>query len=340
MSISITDIAKETGLSIATISKYLHKGKLKEQNRIKVEEAIKRLGYVPNVNAQSLRLAKSSIIAICISELHNFFWGELIEQLGKKIKNAGFGTTIYSLNNGLNDNQIISRLASYNVSGAIIISSCDITLEPKKLKDSGIPVVFMDLLSDVGDNFCVTSDNYRGGYMCAQKLIEKGHTHIGFIAGAVFCLTIQDRMRGFRDACKKNHINLKENCCVCGQNTNQAGMEYFKNIVELGSDHPTALACLSGPLGLGCLLEANYENIHIGEDISLISFDDEAYFAYSQPSISVVKQDMNAMAERAVHIIIGQIKTPNEMPQPQIYQIPTFYIERNSIKDMCNVNND
>ena len=83
MNVTINDIARATGLSTATISKYINHKKIREENRILIEKAIQELGYTPNRNAQLLRAKNTHTIGILISDLGNYFWGELVNSIIK-----------------------------------------------------------------------------------------------------------------------------------------------------------------------------------------------------------------------------------------------------------------
>ena len=89
MNVTINDIARATGLSTATISKYINHKKIREENRILIEKAIQELGYTPNRNAQLLRAKNTHTIGILISDLGNYFWGELVNSIIKHFTDPG-----------------------------------------------------------------------------------------------------------------------------------------------------------------------------------------------------------------------------------------------------------
>ena len=90
MNVTINDIARATGLSTATISKYINHKKIREENRILIEKAIQELGYTPNRNAQLLRAKNTHTIGILISDLGNYFWGELVNSIIKHFTDHGY----------------------------------------------------------------------------------------------------------------------------------------------------------------------------------------------------------------------------------------------------------
>ena len=96
MNVTINDIARATGLSTATISKYINHKKIREENRILIEKAIQELGYTPNRNAQLLRAKNTHTIGILISDLGNYFWGELVNSIIKHFTDHGYTVIVCS----------------------------------------------------------------------------------------------------------------------------------------------------------------------------------------------------------------------------------------------------
>ena len=122
MNITIKDIARETGLSTATISKYLNNKKISEENRILIEETIRRLDYRPNRSAQILRTKKTRTIGILLTDLGTYFWASLINSVTQYFIRHNYTviTCSYTFNPG-REAKVIQDLISQNPDGVIVL---------------------------------------------------------------------------------------------------------------------------------------------------------------------------------------------------------------------------
>lgn len=125
MNVTINDIARATGLSTATISKYINNKKIREENRILIEKAIQELGYTPNRNAQLLRAKNTHTIGILISDLGNYFWGELINSIIKHFTDHGYTVIVCSFFfEHQKEIDTIQDIISQHFAGVIMLPSC------------------------------------------------------------------------------------------------------------------------------------------------------------------------------------------------------------------------
>ena len=172
MNVTINDIARATGLSTATISKYINHKKIREENRILIEKAIQELGYTPNRNAQLLRAKNTHTIGILISDLGNYFWGELVNSIIKHFTDHGYTVIVCSFFfEHQKEIDTIQDIISQHFDGVIMLPSCWHDDLYQLLQNAGIPVVMLDQIPASMRHFpvdCVISDNYRGGALLAE----------------------------------------------------------------------------------------------------------------------------------------------------------------------------
>ena len=212
MNVTINDIARATGLSTATISKYINHKKIREENRILIEKAIQELGYTPNRNAQLLRAKNTHTIGILISDLGNYFWGELVNSIIKHFTDHGYTVIVCSFFfEHQKEIDTIQDIISQHFDGVIMLPSCWHDDLYQLLQNAGIPVVMLDQIPASMRHFpvdCVISDNYRGGALLAEHLLEKGHTKVWIMEQYLDSYTIEQRIQGFVDVYQKNGIDL------------------------------------------------------------------------------------------------------------------------------------
>ena len=150
MKITITDIAKDTGLSLATISKYLNHKKVLPENRILIENSIEKLGYTPNRIAQGLRAEKTNTIAIVIPSLSNYFWGPITTYIETTLRERGYLSIVYTISSDFQRQQyVINHILNNKVDGVIAVVSY--WTEQMCIRDRNKPILI----------FCFPCTRYR-----------------------------------------------------------------------------------------------------------------------------------------------------------------------------------
>ncbi len=335
MGSTIKDIAKDTNLSLATISKYLNGKNILPENKKIIEESIQRLGYIPNKTAQNLRSKKTNTVCILLPIIGDYFWGSLCSIIEEHLRKYNYSTIISSYNASSGDNTSeLQFLLSKQVDGVILIPDSNITDDrasfklPFLLQKAGIPFVCLDQeLSGIPGDF-VTSDNRAGAYNATRYLLERGHKRLGIIGGNLSSYTMKERLTGFQNACSEYQIP-ERNLSVYGGAVSSCA-EYLRIMMSL-PEHPTAVLILGYDLTLSAIMTLSVLNMQIPKDFSLISFDDDEIFSAFNPPITTVVQNMDEIGRQATELLMKRING-NLDSFPERKMIETTFIIRKSVK--------
>ena len=321
MNVTINDIARATGLSTATISKYINHKKIREENRILIERAIQELGYTPNRNAQLLRAKNTHTIGILISDLGNYFWGELVNSIIKHFTDHGYTVIVCSFFfEHQKEIDTIQDIISQHFAGVIMLPSCWHDDLYRLLQNAGIPVVMLDQIPASMRHFpvdCVISDNYKGGALLAEHLLEKGHTKVWIMEQYLDAYTIEQRIQGFVDVYQKNGIDLLKqqdsfppvSFGSTAETVIQSNL-HFQKLID-SSDPPTAVFFDCYLSAMGGLSAASQARISVPQDISFVCFDDDPLFKTMSAAMTCVSQDLTSIGKHAVELLLKRIHGNN-----------------------------
>ncbi len=341
MAVTIKDIARETNLSISTISKYLNHEKILEANRLLIEEAIQRLDYHPNRNAQILRAKQTKTVAILISDLSDYFWSNTIASITRflsKLDYMVFTQSYYG--DQEKEEELMKSLIAKRVDGVILFPIWPEDVSYHLLQDAGIPVVMMDQRPTKTAEYpvdCVRSDNEGGGRIIGDYLLENGHRRIGVLCPLKDCSTDKERVAGLRQACEKRPgVQILNAGPIC---TNGKLMDVMvqsgEKFTEMMSspDPPTAVFCVNYTIAMGVLMKASERNLAIPEDLSLITFDNDLLFQSVTPPVTCVAQDLRAIGEEASRILLRRMSgDTEEFPLEQT--VAVHFLERASVRKL------
>ena len=183
MPATIKDIKEFTGLSLATISKYLNGGNVLPENRVKIEKAIKELHYEVNEIARGLVTNKTRTVGICVFSISSPFSGMILHHVGMALRKNGYGMLIVD---SCEDKEIerknIKYLVSRKVDGIIVLPVASKGEFLKPAIDADVPIVLLDRALSDSQYDCVRIDNRKSTYYAMQELIKRNHKKIAVIA--------------------------------------------------------------------------------------------------------------------------------------------------------------
>ena len=307
MAATIIDIKEKTGLSLATISKYLNGGNVLPENKEKIEAAIKELHYEVNEIARGLVTNKTRTIGVVVFSIESLFNGILLHHIGEALRKQGYGLLICdSANNEKSEEDNIRFLLSKKVDGLIVIPvSCRADfLKPVLQKE--IPMIMVDRHVEGLQCDCISINNREAAKQAVDKLIENNHRQIAVIYSAKEYTGIE-RYQGFMDAMDEAGLTLSEEYRKAGVHSLEHGYESMKALLEL-ANRPTAVFMSNYEITLGAAIALKESVYRCPEDISMLGFDNLMLSGLVEPKISVVVQPMQEIGEKAAELLLKRIQ--------------------------------
>jgi LacI family transcriptional regulator len=323
--VSIVDIAKKAGVSITTVSRVLNgkaeEFRISEKSQLKIRETAKKLNYVPNQFAASLKSGKSNTIALIIPSLSNPFFAEIASEINAEVRNRGYITIIGDSDENFDtENEELLQMEARNIDGLVIAPCGQNWKNIKKLYDNGKPVVCIDRYFEDLDIPYVSTDNYEGAVMATKHLLDNGHKNIACIQGLEDSVPNKLRIQGYKDAILNAGL---EQYTITGDDFSvQNGYKETKLLLHQ-RDRPTAIFTLSNTIAMGCMKALREENINIPEDISIITFDDHPYLDFLATPLTCITQPTREICRLAIkHLffMLGSkdIKTKQVLLKPEL----------------------
>jgi len=330
---TIKDVAAKAGVSVATVSNVINNTRYVSDDLIKkVQDAIREVGYHPNVLARGLRRGDTKSIGLVLPDNSNPFFAELARQIENMGYEHGYG---FFLCNSASDPKreatYIDMLISKQVDGIIFIASHSDSGHLMELKNRDIPVVLVDreiplLLGDM-----VLTNNELGGYQATKYLIELGHQKIACFTGPSDVTPSADRVIGYRKALTEAGIRIRDEYILVGDFMYQSGEKLLAHLLTL-EDVPTAIFVCNDMMAIGVIKQAKISNIRIPEDISIVGFDDIQFVTAVSPALTTVAQPVRELAQTAISLLIDKIQNESDLSEgTRIVLDPTLKI-RNSCR--------
>jgi LacI family transcriptional regulator len=331
MAASIKDVAKEAGVSIATVSRVLNDvDVVNEDTKKKVQDAIKKLGYRPNIIARSLKTQKSRTIGIIIPDISNQFYPEIVR--GAEDVSNIYNYNIMLCNTDLDPDkemEYLRVLKEKMVDGVIYMSN---SLEAEMIdliKELELPTVLVETTDKENTFPSVTIDNEKAAIDAINYLVKKGNKKIAYIGSHEDAVNAAAyRFAGYRTALKKNNLELKDDLCSFGGLKPQDGYEGIKKI--LGNNDIDAVFCASDELAMGVINALRDMGRKVPEEIDVVGFDNIYSAAYFYPKLTTVEQPMYDMGSVGMRMLI-KIINGAELVQHH-FVLPHQIVERDSCK--------
>ncbi len=340
MSATIKDIKEETGLSLATISKYLNGGNVLPENRQKIEAAIKKLHYEVNEIARGLVTNSTRTIGVSVFEIADIFNGVLIHHIGRELSKFGYGMMVVdAANDPEKEASNIRFLVNKKVDGIIMVpGSMDSSVMDDAVK-ADIPIVLIDGKYRDKTFDSVTINNREVAASIVDYLMRRGHEKIAFI-GSDASYTANERLKGYREAMDDEGLELREDYQFIGNLSTEYGYKAMNELMQL-EDRPTAVISANYELNLGVVMAMNESQISYPDEISVVGFDNLILSQVLSTSLTVVEQPMERFGVKGVEILMKRIREKKkEKPEEEKEYINiilnTHLIEGGSVKDLSN----
>lgn len=332
MPATIRDIKNQTGLSLATISKYLNGGNVLPENRVKIEKAISDLNYQVNELARGLVTNKSRTVGVSVHDIGSIFCGILLRHIGDILKRDGYSMIICDARDDVKrEAENIEFFINKKVDGIIIIPTSKDRDFLKPALDNDVPVVLLDRSINGSECDCVRIDNRSAAALAGDFLLNKGHKKVGIIYSEEEYTGIE-RYKGFVETMSEAGISIPEKYRIAGTHSIEHGFKGM-NMLLSKKDRPTAVFTTNYELTLGSVMAVNESRYCCPDDISIIGFDNLILSHVVQPKMTMVVQPMKEMGEKAAEIVLSKINGKHE-EAPMEYVFNTSIEVGNSVRNM------
>lgn len=318
--LTLKELAEKIGVSRTTVSRVMsgnaQKYRISEKTVKKVKTAAEQFGLMPNQVAQNLRLQKTDTIGLLIPDIANPFFANLARVVEEELRAHGQMLLLCNSNESTElEAETLTNIIRRQIDG-LIVAPVGLSGEHfRTLADK--PIVFIDRYFDELPIPHVSTDNQAGAFMATRYLLDQGHRHIACIQGLRATVSNQDRVAGYKRALKEQG-GLPN---IIGDGfTIENGYESAVALLAR-EEKPTALFALNNLIAVGALQALRDKGLSVPEDISLISFDEQPYFALTSPPVTTIQQPVKQIAKAAVQKLLLRLKgesTDSLKIQPEI----------------------
>ncbi len=347
--VSIRDVAREAGVSAATVSYILNDTpnlSFTQETRDKVMAAVEKLNYVANQAAKTLGssrvegMVQSKLIGIIIPQTENKrkespiqfgnpFYGTFLSAVEMEVRKSGYHLILSGTNPGQSYFEIVK---SRTLDGVIILGAFP-SEDAAEYKRYNVPAVLVDCYGS-GENFfySIRTDDRKGGYVATKHLVEKGHRNIAFVTGELKENGVNsERYKGYLDALKEAGIRPLKRNLFEGYVDYKYGEDVARKIAK-DRNGITAVFASSDITAVGLINSMHGFGICVPDDISVIGFDDVEYARMCYPGLTTIRQNIAEKGRQAALLMIEAAQN-HSLPRNERI-IPMELVERGTVKSL------
>jgi LacI family transcriptional regulator len=314
-SASISDVARESGVSIFTVSAVInnkaHVGKVRRQ---RVEEAIRKLNYRPNLIARSLIKKKTQTIGMIVTDIANPFFPMVVRGAEDAAQRHGYNLLLCNSDDILEkEEKALELLLSKRVDGILLTKAAG-DLRPslrQMIKEVNIPFVLVMRTYPSLTKDAVINDDYQGAYEAVRHLARAGRRRIGLISGPLKISNAKERWRGFREALEAENLPFDPQLVVEGDYRIESG---FRAGHAMLSHRPDGIYVANHLMTIGLLKAADEIGLMCPEDFGLVSFDDYPWLGVFRPRLTTVELPKHQLGSEAAELLIRRIGGDDSSP--------------------------
>ena len=325
--LSIKDIARMAGVSIATVSRVINKnGKVAKETEKKILKVMEENNYVPNLFAKGIRTRKSTIIGIIVPDISNEFFSKIAQKVQMLFFEKGYASIICNTNEDYRiENQCLDMLQAQQVAGIIhIVSSTR-----KRKKAIPMPTVYIDrepMYLEGEEVVVVESDNVEGGYQATTEMIENGCKNVICISPEHNVSTHKNRYLGYRKA--MDEAGLKSKLIKTGKISQIDGYEKAKKYIR-ENKNVDGIFSTTDIIAIGVMKALKELKIQVPKEVKVFGYDNSIASDIATTSISTVKQPIDEMVKIAV-LQLEKLMNELEVINKKIV-LPIEIIKRESV---------
>ncbi len=328
-SVTIRDVARHAGVSVATASRALNgKDVVNPRTRDRILTVMEELGFSPSPAARRLSLGRTLTVGVVVSFLTRPQAAERLRGVDAVLTDSEFDLVIYNVESVQKRDHYLGTLAqSQRTDGLIVMSLPPPDVAVPVLSRGPVPVVFIDVhTSSIEAMPRVVGDDAAGGALAARHLLDLGHTAIGFVGDALqdpFGFTSsRDREQGLLDELTRAGVSIPAAWVGHGAHGRYEARELAHQMLA-GERRPTAIFTASDTQALGVIAAAREIGLHVPDDLSVIGYDDIEAADYV--GLTTVRQQLFESGRHGAEVLLAEIGARSEQP-PVVHLAPELVV--------------
>ncbi len=311
--LTMKDIARELGISVATVSRALNDSpRISPERRQQIQQYAREHNFTPNVLAESLRHSRvqpQKVIGVIVPEFTHYYFSSILTGIEEAASARG-----YYLMVALSDERyerearICEQFHRQKVCGVIVSQAKDTKdySHFQKLIDSGIPLVFYDRICTGVNASRVTVDDYMGAFNAVTHLIETGCRRIAFYGSPMQLEISKNRYNGYKDALLQHGMQIDE--AIISVCDNRADAELITPRLLALDTPPDGFFAVNDDTAIGILYTVKHAGLRVPDDVSICGFTNGQRAVACDPMLTTVEQRGHRVGEEAADILIDKVE--------------------------------
>lgn len=304
------DLARELGVSIATVSRALRSSpEIGQDMQTKVKELAKLRNYRPNPFAQSLRKEAPRVIGVMVPNLVTHYYAAVLDGIEDEARKEGYSVISANTHEDTETEiRAIDNFISLHVEGIIACLSQNTTdySHFEEIANMGIPLVFFGRTCLTDRFSSVTANGDEAAFQATQHLIDTGSRRIAFIGGPNHLDMVKRRKHGYLEALRENRIPIDRNLVACEKIDYQWAMDTTTRLLQQ-EDRPDAILAFNDIITFAAFTAIKQLGLRIPEDVALIGFTDDVHAQYVTPRMSAIEDQSRLMGQTACRLLLKNI---------------------------------
>lgn len=310
MPVTIKDIAREAGVSYATVSRALNDHPdISVKTKARIVQIANEMGYSPNAIARGLVKKNTNMVGLLVPDITNPYFPEVARGVEDHLSSVGINLFLCNTNWEEEKEMVYIRaLREKRVEGLIIAPVTISSHQRIREENLNIPFVYIGSKTEALDENYVILDNVEASFIATEYLIDLGHKDIAFIGGYESSVSNRDRVRGYREALKKHNLEREINIIKSSSFRRESGYAIALEFVR-ESSIPSAIVAANDIIALGVIEAFENNGYNVPGDISVIGFDDIQFASLPKINLTTINQPKYDMGMDAAKILVKIINS-------------------------------
>ena len=321
MAVTIKDIARQAGVTHATVSRALRGSPLiSVETSKRIRQIATESGYQLSAAARSLKTNRSQVLGVIVSHIADPFFSEILQGIDEIAQQGGYSLFIAAAQHSLTREQaIVKTMREHRVDGVIICSTPFSAEQSQLLLSYNTPSVVINNQSAEDYRYSIYHDDLYGSQQVAQHLIDLGHRRIAYLGSALSARANFQRLMGFKERMQAAGIPVPEHFIrEVEANDPEAASQAIGHFLAL-AERPTAIFCFNDMLATGALKGLQQAGLSVPQDCSVAGFDNITFSAYTNPPLTTFDQPKREIGIQAARLLLGLLDhTEADSPPPTI----------------------